>query len=110
MSINSRQKGARGERAWRDKLREAGFASARRGQQFAGGPDSPDVVCDDLPGIHWEVKCVEKLNLADAMDQAIRDAGAKIPVVAHKKNRGDWHVTLRADDFLALLRETNQPR
>jgi Holliday junction resolvase len=46
--MNSREKGKRGERQWRDELRAQGFA-ARRGQQFSGSPDSPDVVCDDLP-------------------------------------------------------------
>ena len=45
--INSRQKGARGERQWRDELRANGYV-ARRGQQFSGSADSPDVVCNDL--------------------------------------------------------------
>lgn len=53
MSKFSRDKGARGEREFRDLLREHGF-EARRGQQFAGGNDSPDVVTD-LP-CHVEVK------------------------------------------------------
>ncbi len=48
--VNSRQKGARGERQWRDELRAHGF-QARRGQQFSGPPESPDVVCDSLPWI-----------------------------------------------------------
>jgi hypothetical protein len=42
--MNSSQKGKRGERAWRDELIAHGY-SARRGQQFSGTPDSPDVVC-----------------------------------------------------------------
>ena len=45
--MNSRAKGARGERLWRDELRAQGF-TARRGQQFSGSPDSPDVVCEEL--------------------------------------------------------------
>lgn len=45
--INSRQKGKRGERLWRDQLREQGF-TARRGQQYAGGIESPDVICEEL--------------------------------------------------------------
>jgi hypothetical protein len=51
--MNSREKGKRGERQWRDELREQGFA-ARRGQQFSGGAESPDVVCDSLPWMHFE--------------------------------------------------------
>lgn len=109
MPINSRQKGARGEREWRDQLRNEGF-DARRGQQFSGGSDSPDVICDSLPGIHWEVKRVERGNPYDWMMQARRDAGdSKMPVVAHKRNGQDWLCVLRAEDFFQLIRETNQP-
>jgi len=106
---NSRTKGAVGEREWRDRLRDAGFA-ARRGQQHAGGPESPDVICDDLPGIHFEVKRVERLNLHDAMEQSIHDAGKKIPTVAHRRNRGEWMVTMRAGDWFDLVRESDLPR
>lgn len=109
MPINSRAKGARGEREWRDQLRNEGF-SARRGQQFSGGADSPDVICESLPGIHWEVKRVEAGNPYVWMEQAERDAGpAKMPIVAHKRNGKEWLCVLRASDLFALLRETNQP-
>lgn len=104
--MNSRQKGAAGEREFRDQLRAAGYMSARRGQQFSGGSDSPDVVCEELAGIHWEVKRVERLNIEDAIAQAIRDAGyKKTPIVAHRKNRGEWLATVRLDDLFKLLRD-----
>ncbi len=99
--MNSRQKGARGEREWRDQLREQGY-QARRGQQFSGSPDSPDVI-SDLP-FHFEVKRVEKLNLQDAVDQATRDAGGKPWVVAHRRNDHPWLVTMRADEWFKLVR------
>ncbi len=109
MPINSRAKGARGEREWRDQLRNEGF-DARRGQQFSGGADSPDVICDSLPGIHWEVKRVQAGNPYIWMDQAERDAGTeKMPIVAHKRNGKGWLCVIRAEDLFALLRETNQP-
>jgi len=102
--INSRAKGARGERAWRDALRAAGY-DARRGQQFAGGTDSPDVICEELHKFHFEVKCVEALNLENAMNQARRDAGdQKRPIVAHKKNGKGWLVSMPAEVFFQLLR------
>lgn len=110
MTINSRSKGARGERLWRDVLREAGFQTAARGQQFSGSPDSPDVKCDDLPNVHFEVKFVESLNVEKAVQQAIRDAGDKIPVVAHKRSRTEWLVTMRASDWLELVKDSNLPR
>ncbi len=101
--MNSREKGKRGERQWRDELRANGYV-ARRGQQLAGSPDSPDVVCEDLPWIHFEVKVVERLNVQEAMDQAIRDRGGKVPIVAHKRGFRQWLVTMEADTFFEFLR------
>jgi Holliday junction resolvase len=103
--VNSRAKGARGERQWRDELRAHGFL-ARRGQQFSGSPDSPDVICDELSWLHFEVKAVERLNIEDAMDQARRDAGAKTPVVAHRRSFRRWLVTMDAETFFQFLRGT----
>lgn len=101
--MNSRAKGARGERQWRDELRANGYA-ARRGQQFCGSPDSPDVICEALPWAHFEVKCVERLNIEDAMEQARRDGGGKVPLVAHKRNHRAWLVTMSAEAFFRLLK------
>ena len=54
--INSRQKGARGERELAAVFTTAGFP-ARRGQQFSGSPDSPDIVVEGLPlNIHFRGK------------------------------------------------------
>ncbi len=100
--MNSREKGKRGERLWRDELRANGY-HARRGQQHAGGPESPDVICDELGGIHFEVKAVERLNIEDAMEQARRDCATKTPVVSHKRNHRPWLVTMHAEFFFRLL-------
>lgn len=101
--INSKQKGNRGERLLAEELRNNGF-KARRGQQFSGSPESPDVICQELL-IHWECKFTEKLNIYKAMDQSIDDCPSNsIPVVAHKKNRSDWHVTLTLHDFLVIIK------
>ena len=98
MKINSRAKGARGEREWAQWLRDNLGIEARRGQQFAGGTDSPDVI--GLEGSHAEVKRVEKLNLSNAMAQAVRDCGDNLPYVAHRKNGGDWMITIQARDLM----------
>ena len=111
MSCNSCQKGKRCERQWRDMLRAAGFLKARRGRQYSGSPDSPDVICPELAWVHMEVKCVEHLNLRDAMEQSIRDAGdTEVPIVAHKRNNSEWLVTMRAEDWLYLVRQTDPDR
>jgi Holliday junction resolvase len=106
--INSRAKGASGERELAAYLVECGIP-ARRGQQFAGGGDSPDVVAD-LPGLHLEVKRVEALRLWPAIDQAQRDApiGAT-PVIVHRASRRPWVAIVTLDDFLDLYRRANPP-
>lgn len=107
--MNSRQKGCRGERELRDVFRAAGFTQARRGQQFAGGTDSPDVIVPELPTLHWECKRVEAGNLYKWMQQAIRDAGpTKMPIVAHKRNDCEWLAVLKLSDLISLLHETGR--
>jgi Holliday junction resolvase len=104
--VNSRNKGKRGELEFAHYLTDAGFP-ARRGQQFSGGKESPDVVCESLP-VHWEVKRTEAGNPYNWLDQAIDDAGAdKIPVVAHRRSAKAWMAILPMKDFLTLLREHN---
>jgi Holliday junction resolvase len=101
--VNSRAKGARGEREFRDELRNAGY-DARRGQQFAGGTDSPDVVCPALAFAHFEVKRTQAISIQKVMSQqAERDAKHKLPIIAHKSNGGQWLVVLKLSDFFALL-------
>ena len=103
--MNSRNKGKVGEREFAELLRAHGF-DARRGQQFAGGTDSPDVVSDALDWLHIEVKRVQQLNLAEACAQAKRDAGGKPWIVAHRKNRGPWFITLDSDALYEVLRQS----
>lgn len=100
--MNSRDKGARGERELAKILREHGF-ECRRGQQFCGANGDADVV--GIKGIHIEAKRVERLNITDAMSQAIHDCGDKLPVVMHRKNNEDWMVTMRLEDWLSLYNE-----
>ena len=101
MSKSQRDKGARGERELASALREYGY-DTHRGRQYHGGPDSPDVV--GLPGVHIECKRVERLNLHDAMAQAIADAGNAVPVVIHRKNHCEWLVTMRLSDWIEIYR------
>lgn len=100
--MNSKQKGNRGEREFAALCREHGHEDAARNIQFGHGcADNPDV--RGLPGIHVEVKRVEKLNIHDAMRQSRLDAGGKrMPIVAHRKNRDEWMITMRAVDWFEL--------
>jgi hypothetical protein len=89
MGRASLEKGKRGERECRDELIDVfgGAVKARRGCQFQGGPESPDVVLEGVP-IHVEAKRTERLALWPAVEQAGTDAptGA-VPIVWHKCNR-----------------------
>lgn len=105
-SINSRDKGARGERSLAKKLRECGWTNARRGQQYCGSNGDADVV--GVPGLHIECKYTERLKLYDALLQAQLDVrNGEIPVVIHKKNNCDWVAILDLDDFLNIYKETD---
>jgi Holliday junction resolvase len=101
---NSRQKGKRGELALVHLLQDHGLV-ARRGQQFKGTADSPDVICDSLPWVHWECKWRQAHRPWDWMHQAMTEADGKMPVVAMKRNRDPWLVVLRIEDFLKLAME-----
>ena len=96
--MNSREKGKRGELELARVLRSLGY-DCRRGQQYSGANGDADVV--GLPGVHIECKRVERLNLYDAMAQAKHDAReGETPVVAHRKDRCKWLVTLELEDFI----------
>lgn len=100
--MNSRQKGAAGERELANLLKEYGY-DTRRGQQYSGANGDADVV--GIPGLHIECKRVEKLNLDAALEQSKRDAReSEMPVVIHRKNRQEWKVTLSLKDFIELYR------
>ena len=101
MGKMSRDKGKRGEAEVAHLLQNYGY-DAKRGCQYHGGPDSPDVV--GLPGYHIEVKRTERLDLYGAMEQTKRDAGSDTPVVFHRRNGKEWLVILRAEDWLEDLR------
>lgn len=102
--LNSKQKGKRGELELAHYLSDRGFPS-RRGQQFSGGDESPDIIVESLPDIHFEVKRIEKsTGIYDWLAQAINDAGdKKMPVVVHRRSRQPWICVLQIDDFLKLV-------
>lgn len=106
MGKSSQRKGADGERELIAALEEYGYKTERGGSLSFG--DKPDVI--GLPGIHIEVKRVERLNVQAAMEQAIYDSkrfedGA--PTLFHRRNRKPWLVTMRLDDWMKLYNGLN---
>ncbi len=109
MGKASRDKGKRGEREIAALFRAHGF-NARRGQQFRGGGDSPDII-HDIPGLHVEVKFRENVSPYAALDQVSRDADLEdTPVVFMRKLRKPWIVIMDADDFLEIIEERRSLR
>lgn len=73
-----------------------------RAQSYGEEPD-----LSGLPGVHIECKRVERLNISQAMAQAVRDAekfhdGA--PTVFHRRNREPWLVTMQLLDWLDIFK------
>ena len=103
--MNSRRKGADGERELAQELMKLGFET-RRGQQFCGANGDADVV--GVEGLHIECKRVEALNIDKAMEQSRRDArDNEVPVVMHRKNRQKWLVTMDLVEFIRLWKGTH---
>jgi hypothetical protein len=102
MGRMSRQKGKRGEREAAAELGAILNVEARRGVQYQGGPDSPDVVLPGVP-IHVEAKRTERLSLWAAVEQAKTDAPAGVvPIVWHKANRRGSVIIVETDSLWAL--------
>lgn len=102
MSKASQRKGAQGERELAKLLEEEGYPMERGGACFGTVPDLVG-----LPGIHVEVKRVERLNVSEAMRQAERDADRFLdgaPAVFHRRNREPWLVTMRLSDWLPIYK------
>ena len=103
--INSKRKGKVGELEVVNLLKEKGL-NARRTQQFSGKADgTSDVLCEELNNFHIEVKRDEHLNIEKALQQSIRDSEKEntIPTVFHRKNKEEWKVTMRLEDWLNLV-------
>lgn len=99
----SQSKGKRGEVELVELLRREGFPVVRGTSQPYG--HEPDV--SGLPGVHVEVKRVERLNLETALEQSERDSKKfqdGIPVVMHRQNRSPWRVSMNLTDWLHLYR------
>lgn len=99
---NSRQKGKRGELDAADTLRRLFSWTARRTQQFKGTSDSSDVEVAETPDAFWEVKREEHLNVFKALATAVAEAGPKLPILLHRRNKTEWLLTIRLVDLVRL--------
>ncbi|KKW11753.1 MAG: hypothetical protein UY48_C0013G0034 [Candidatus Gottesmanbacteria bacterium GW2011_GWB1_49_7] len=107
MGKNGMAKGKAGERELAEQLRSLGLGDGiRRGQQYSG-MEAPDIV--GLDGIHPECKRQERLNIQDAMLQAVTDClPGVMPAVFHRQNRTPWLVTMRLTDWVELYKQSRR--
>jgi hypothetical protein len=100
MAKSQRDKGLRGEREVRHAFESADFpvrGLEGEGDNLVFGPGG--VV------FHLETKRQETLRLPEWSRQADREAPAgTLPVVAYRRSRDVWRVSLSLQDFLAVLR------
>jgi len=96
--MHSLRKGKRGEQEFVNFLKSHGI-DARRGRQYKGTPDSPDVI-SSLPYLHFEVKRTESISIYKVLEKTQSECGNKIPVIAHRRSHKDWIIILTAKDFL----------
>lgn len=101
MGAKSQRKGRSGELELSRILNSYGIA-ADPGIAASYGRE-PDIL--NVPGIHVEVKRNERLNITEAVNQAVRDSkkfGDGVPAVFHRRNRCPWLVTMTLSDWLDL--------
>ena len=99
MSKSQRDKGLRGEREVAKAFELAGFPV--RGLEGSG---DHLVVCSADLTLHVESKRHEALRMGDWSKQAEAEAPqGTVPVVAYRRSREPWRVSLLLDDFVALL-------
>jgi len=100
--MNSRAKGARGEREFIERHLLDYWPQAKRNlDQF--GDDKRDVV--RVAGCHFQIKRTERLELWAAIHQAEQEAfPTDLPIVAFRRNRSRWYCVIEAHELIALLR------
>ena len=107
MGRASQRKGRAGELELAQLLQGYGY-DVQPGQAVSYGA-TPDLV--GLSGVHLECKRNERLNVPEAMAQAVRDAdrfrdGA--PAVFHRRNRSGWLVTMRLPDWMKMYQKVHK--
>lgn len=99
--MNSRAKGARGEREFIERHLVEHWPDAKRNlDQYTD--DKRDVV--RVTGCHFQIKRTERLELWAAIQQAETEAApGDLPVVAFRRNRSRWYCILDAHALIELI-------
>lgn len=100
MPVNSRAKGAAGERELADELNRLGLL-ARRSVQYCGKPgDNADLVVAGLRA-HVECKRTETMRLERWLEQVALDAKGKPWIICYRQSRKPWLVIQTLEHWAA---------
>lgn len=108
MGAKSQRKGRAAELELSRILQGHGIPAAP-GKPVSFG-ETPDIT--GIRGVHAEVKRTERLNIQEAMNQAIRDSkkfNDGTPVLFHRRNRSPWLATMRLADWIELYCNCQPP-
>ena len=114
MPINSKQKGARGERDFCKFLNGFGMEAIRTAQHCGKDGGEPDIKCADLDQFHFEVKMSGTSDIYGYLAQAERDANEdRYPVVAYRRSSVThqglpWVSMMYARDFIILAQKAQK--
>ena len=98
MPLNSRAKGAVGERELADELVRLGML-ARRTVQYSGkSGDAADLIVDGL-GLHLECKRTEQIRMDKWLEQVAHDCHGKPWVIVTRQSRRPWLVVQTLDQW-----------
>lgn len=103
MGRMQRDKGKRGEREAAQALRQALGIEARRSVQYQAREDAADLALPDLPGLWVEVKRTNRLALWQVLDEAVRQAGQRVPLILHRADRRPWVAIVPLDALARLV-------
>jgi len=102
VAVNSRRKGARGERQLRDELKALGYADVYRTAQRSGRGGMPDL--EGIPGVHIECKVGKNIDVWKAMAQAVGDMeDGRTPVVLARKDRHETLLVCKLKDLHQVI-------
>jgi hypothetical protein len=103
----SKQKGDRYERDLAEYFNEQCGISSHRTPLSGGGRKEALADLIGTPGIAIEAKRVEKINLTEFMQQAVKNCGNDLPVVITRRNKQSMensYVFMRLHEWMALYR------
>lgn len=109
MALDSRRKGKVGELEAVSFLKQLfGWTGVRRSQQHCATDSAMDIIVQETPGLWYEIKRVQKLNVPATMKKSKQSSGGKPVVLLHRPNQCPWMITCFLDELPAVLDEISR--